>query len=160
MKEICGHDPTEDDLWLFLKHFVILHFDFEQEERSRDYHHVLERLAFALRPEDREKKEALWHALVDEADRAKPTAGSVDQATLRSQLGKKFQLEALPNCLADLARITTESQRALVDIGTSLGGIALNRDEQFQEIDEALQDYQFIVIVGGPVLGNQRFSAC
>lgn len=154
VKEICGHNPTEDDIWLFLKHFVILHFDFEQEERSRDYHHVLERLAFALRPEDREKSEALWRALVDEADRAKPTAGSVDQATLRSQLGKKFQLEALPNCFADLARITAESQRALADIGTFLGDIALNRDESFQKIDKALQDSQLIEIVGGPGTGK------
>src|SRR5262249_31684612 len=143
LREVCGSEPPNTDLWSFLKHLVILHFDFEQEEGSRDYLHALERIAFALRPEDREKPEALWRALVDKADKTKPTAGSIDQAALRAEVGKEFQLEALPSCSVDLDRIAAESQRALADISMSLGGLVLNRDKQVQEIDEALQDHQF-----------------
>lgn len=153
--EVSGSSPPDDDaLWSFLKHFVILHFDFELQGNSRDYHHVLDRIAFALCPEEREESGKLWQALVDESDNAKPAAGSIDQAALRSKLGTEFHFEILPSCLADLDRIVEESQRALADITASLGGLVLNRDDRVQEIDQALGDPQFIEVVGDPGAGK------
>jgi len=53
LREVSRSKPTNNSLWSFLKHLVILHFDFEKQEASRDYHHAIERVALALQPEHR-----------------------------------------------------------------------------------------------------------
>ena len=154
LAESIGKLPTDDDLWSFLKHFVILRFDLEKEESSESYVHALQLIKNALLPEDQEKSKALWHALVNEADITKPAAGSISQATLRSKLGKEFHLDALRSCQGDLNRIAIESKRALEDIEISLGDVILNRDETIQEIDGILLSHQFIEVIGDPGVGK------
>lgn len=148
LTEAAGNPVKDDDLWRFLSHLVVLCFDFEQTDESANRSAAIERLQLALVPEDAARAPDLWRALVDIADRAKPTAGSLDRQSLVEHLQGEFHLAPLRVVQPDLQRIHAVSQRALDDIRTDLGGVHLSRSSLVADLNKKLTQSRLIEVVG------------
>ncbi|MHA7062879.1 hypothetical protein [Azospirillum argentinense] len=144
----AGSVVDEDTCWRFLRHFVLLHFDFEREAASRDRLHAVERLAHALAPSDADRATDLWQALVDKADGMKSAAGSVDRAALVEDLHARFVFAGERRFLPDLQRLAAESRQALDDIRLDIGGVFLARQSALDSLLRATADPAFLEIVG------------
>jgi len=135
--------PVDDEeIWQFLRHFVVLHFDFEHDEASSNRIEVTERLRNALSPEDNGRAPDLWRALVEIVDAAKTTAGSVDRTQLIERLASNFHLAPMRQWLPAIEKIREVSARAIDDIKTDIGGVHLFRRELFEELDGYLNTDQ------------------
>lgn len=102
LAEAAGQAIDDIQLWDFLRHQVILDFDFELGDESAALAAAVDRLRSALPPEDSDRAHALWQALVDIADRAKPNAGALDRAALIERLQPRFRLAPTRNLQPDL----------------------------------------------------------
>jgi hypothetical protein len=63
----AGRVPTDDGIWRFLGSFVIIHFDFQSGEASRDAMSVVDRLKGLLAPANRGLAAGIWNHLVKKA---------------------------------------------------------------------------------------------
>lgn len=148
LNDAAGSPVGDDPLWRFLKYLVVLTFDFEQADASANRVAAHERLRFALPPEDGARAPDLWRALVDIADRAKPTAGSLDRAALVEQLQSEFCLAPARAVRPDLERIRAISERALADVRSDLGGVRLVRSTLAADLDAKFSQARAVEVVG------------
>lgn len=144
----AGTPIDDEDVWQFLRHFVVLHFDFEHDEASDSRIEVIERLRYALSPDDNDRALDLWRALVEIVDAAKPAAGSVDRTQLIERLASNFQLAPLRQWLPAIEKLREVSSRAIDDIKTDIGGVHLTRRELLEKFDDQLNTDRFIEVVG------------
>ncbi|WP_137141147.1 hypothetical protein [Azospirillum brasilense] len=92
LDKAAGSTIDDDACWRFLKHFVLVHVDFEHESSSRDHQNAVDRLRPALEPWEAGRVADLWQALVAKADAMMAAAGSADRAALMEELGGRFTL--------------------------------------------------------------------
>lgn len=144
----AGAPVDNEAIWQFLRHFVVLHFDFEHDEASSNRIEVTERLRYALSPEDNARAPDLWRALVEIVDAAKTAAGSVDRTQLIERLASNFHLALLRQWLPAIERLREVSARAIDDIKTDIGGVHLTRRKLFEKLDGYLDTDHFIEVVG------------
>ncbi len=91
--ELATGGPVNDrTLWQFLKHLVMLRFDFREKEGSESQTQVIERLRNSLASDETHRAADLWSALIGEADSAKATAGSLNRLTVVQRLSSSFSL--------------------------------------------------------------------
>lgn len=140
----------DESVWLFLKHFVVLHFDFSYDEASTSLIEVTERLRYALQPQVESRASDLWRALVSIVDAAKPTAGSIDRAQLIEALSAEFSLTQRRQWSTTMARLRDVAAKSLDDIKSKIGGIHLSRLELVEKIKAIQSDANtnLIEIVG------------
>lgn len=150
-----GKEPAKDDLWRFLKAFVIVHFDFQSEESSRDAAVVIDRLKTVLAPEHGDQAKRIWDHLVTKAGELIPVGGGATRLTLLEALeAAEFKIGAAPSYWRDIHAIRRESERALSDIKSTIHGLRLRRGEAYAATREALTDSRFIQITGEPGSGK------
>lgn len=144
----AGAAVDNEIVWKFLRHFVVLHFDFEHDEASSSRIEVTERLRYALSPLDNDRAPDLWRTLVEIVDAAKPAAGSVDRPQLIERLASNFKLAPMRQWLPAIEKLREVAARAIDDIKDDIGGIHLTRRVLIESLDEQLNTDQFIEIVG------------
>ena len=144
----AGRQPREEETWQFLKHLVIIPFDFERADASRDRLHAIERLSHALRPGSQGCAPDLWQALVGIADDQKAAAGSLNRNGLLERLGGQFEIEPARQVINDIQKIRDASRRALGDIANDIGGVRLPRLPLFEKVLDQARGGCFIEIIG------------
>lgn len=142
------HTPTDDQLWEFLRRFVVLYFDFEAQEGSDHRVNVVDRLRHCLVADDAEKATELWEALTSIADEAKPSAGTYDHAALIEHLAGRFRLKGQGPIAADFVRLHDFSQRVLEDVQVDILGSFIPRDLLDKELTEKLSERCVVEILG------------
>ncbi len=151
-----GRAVSNDELWKFLKCLVIVHFDFQNVEVSRDTEAVCDRLRalFADAPETRAAE--LWNHLIAQAGRLIPVAGSLDRAALRLQMRSDGFTLAETSAMRRraLRAIDQESQRALAEIKPDIAGLRLHRRAASTALRKALDTARFIQLIGEPGTGK------
>ncbi|MBP3124748.1 ATP-binding protein [Thalassospira sp. ER-Se-21-Dark] len=150
--------PTDNDLWCFLRRFVVLYFDFESGESSHSLVEISDRLRYCLSPDKAEQSPALWDALITLADEAKPTAGSHNRETLIQSLAGRFQLVGQGAIAADFKRVHDFSQRALGDIQLDILGSFVPRDDLHESVTEELAEHSVVEIVGEAGSGKSALA--
>jgi hypothetical protein len=146
---------SNDELWGLLRCFVIIHFDFQSEQSSRDAANVIDRLQGLLASDKRGQASQVWNYLIQRAGQLIPAGGSANRSTLTEQLAA----EGLPTGSAlsfwkDVQAIHRESERALSDIKSDIHKLKLHRPDAYLETRDALTDSRFIQIVGEPGTGK------
>jgi NACHT domain len=152
----AGRPVSNDELWRFLKCILILHFDFQTPETSRDAEATRDRLRVLFVDEPEPRARALWDHLIAEAGRLIPTAGSLDRGTLRQQLRTDGFLLAEPSATRRRAilAIDQESRRALAEIKADIAGLRLHRRAASTALRKALDSASFIQLIGEPGTGK------
>ena len=101
--------------------FVIVHFDFQSGEASRDAANVADRLKGMLFPANRAQASRIWDHLIAKAGELIPVGGGATRATLIQQLtGHGFDLSPAPSFWQDIAALQRDSDRALGDIKSTI----------------------------------------
>lgn len=152
----AGRAVSNDELWNFLKCFVLIHFDFQNVDVSRDAEAVRDRLR-ALFADSLESCAAeLWNHLITQASRLIPVAGSLDRAALRQQMRAEGFILAETSAVRRRAlfAINQESQRALAEIKVDIAGLRLYRHAASTALREALDTARFIQLIGEPGTGK------
>jgi hypothetical protein len=154
LEKVSGSPVADETTRIFLSHFVVVYFDFEQVDESANRAEITDRLHYALSDDDCQRAPDLWKAIVDIADRAKSAAGGLDRALLVEKLQTSFKLAGQRHMQGDLDRLQQLSARALDDIRTSLGGIRLVRPKLTTELENKLQKARLAEVVGEAGVGK------
>ncbi|MFN3233159.1 MAG: hypothetical protein ACE363_13535 [Alphaproteobacteria bacterium] len=155
LKERLGAVPEDEELWKLLKSFVVLHFDFQSDDASRDSALVIDRLAAQLAPENKANAGQLWETLVNYAADIIPTAGGADRAALVARANEAgIAVAPLASYASAIESIDRESALALDDIRSDIGGIHIHRSDAYEATRSALQDSRFVQVTGEPGCGK------
>ncbi|MGY6707081.1 MAG: hypothetical protein ACXIVF_02040 [Rhizobiaceae bacterium] len=150
-----GRALSADELWRFLKGFVILHFDFQAGDGSRDAANVIDRLERSLLPAERIQSGRIWDNLIAKAGELIPVGGGASRETLVEHLTKEgLPIGAAPSFWSDIQAIHRESLHALGDITSTIAGLRLHRAAAYQQVREALDGGGFVQIIGEPGAGK------
>lgn len=153
---LVAHGFADDDevIWNIIRRFLILEFDFESgAPQARDYALMLAR--HVLAPEDTNRAEGLWSALIALVIKTGTTGGSLSRQALVDILtGQGFRLASDRNFSLARGKLADMSRQALRDVGTSVSGITLPRLGVLAAVEEARDAHRFIEIVGDPGVGK------
>jgi len=152
----AGRTVSREELWAFLKCMVIVHFDFQTPEVSRDGEAVRDRLRAVFVDEEGDRAVQLWDHLIAQASRLIPLAGSLDRVTLRQQIRNDGIVLTEPSAKRRRALqvIDQESQRALAEIKVDITGLRLHRQTASAALRQALDTARFIQLIGEPGTGK------
>lgn len=155
LTKYIGRALTNDELWSVLRSFIIIHFDFQSEQSSRDAANVIDRLQGLLTPDQRNQAGQIWDHLVQRAGQLVPVGGGASRSTLADQLAAVgLPTGVAPSFWKDIQAIQRDSERALSDIKSDIHGLKLHRPDAYRQTRDALTDGRFIQIVGEPGTGK------
>jgi hypothetical protein len=148
--------PIEsEELWNFLRVFVILHFDLNLQDRSRDAAAVIDRIRDLLKESTPQQAPAVWAYLIQEAGNLIPAGGSAARANLTSALVAAGLPAGTPTSYrSDLKILNRESDLALAQIRDDIAGLSLFRAIPYERLRNALNEARFIQIDGEPGAGK------
>ncbi len=132
-----GVADEDEAIWSIIRRFLILEFDFESvAPQARG--HALTLAGLVLAPEDAGRAEALWSNLIELVILTGKTGGSLTRDDLIAALtARDFRLAGARNYALARARLAEMSRFALMDIGTTVGGVNLQRLGALAALDAA-----------------------
>lgn len=155
-KHLVAQGVADDDeaIWVILRRFMILEFDFESsapEARA----HALTMARQVLAPEDVIRAEALWSNLIEIVLETGKAGGSISRQSLIERLTVRgFHLAGDQNFALARAKLAEMSRHALMEIGTTVGGVNLPRLSALADLEKARDEHRFVEITGKPGVGK------
>ena len=153
---LVAHGVEDDDevIWSFFRRFMILEFDFESGAPESKAH-ALTLARQVLSPEDVTRAEALWSNLIEIAIETGKAGGSITRQSLIEALkARGFHLAGTQNFALARAKLAEMSRHALMEIGTTVGGVNLSRLGPLADLEKARDEHRFIEITGKPGVGK------
>lgn len=153
---LVAHGVADDDeaVWSIIRRFLILEFDFEARAPQARVH-ALTLVRQVLAPDDAARAEALWGNLIELVIQTGKVGGSITRDALATMLtGRGFRLAGDRHYALAHARLAEMSRLALMDIGTTVGGINLPRLSALAALEEARDRHRFIEISGKAGVGK------
>ena len=147
--------PTNDDLWEFIKVLRILHFDFHNEDATRDGEIATQLIRSTMPVDSRGAALQIWDRLVVCAGEAATAGGSIDRASLQARiLEAGLPVAPSSNFRVDISKLDRESHRGLQSVKPDLQGLRLKRSASYEKIQDAIFEGRFIQIIGEPGSGK------
>lgn len=147
-----GSDITDNEIWRFLKCFVVVHFDLENAGR-RDSVYCWNRLLDQLRKRDESQAKTLFDTLVSIVGEYGRSAGSIDASTLRTKV--PVVLKDQSNFISDLNHLRAHSNTVLESIHDTIGvTVHLPRIEIVDQLEACIKEKKIVVISGEPMVGK------
>ena len=148
-------EPTNDEIWRFLRVLVILHFDLFSASTSRDRLIAIDRLRGSLPSNARGRAGDVWSKLVEKAGVLIPVGGGATRASVGAQLAQDgFTLGPAPSFWRDIEAIDRESELALGDVRDHINGLRLHRTDAYDQLRSTLRESRFLQIDGEPGSGK------
>jgi hypothetical protein len=156
-EHLRDHDPegaTDEALWHFFAHLVILDFD-TQLEASRDRHAAITLLRSAVPGGSVEAAEDLYWRLVQAVRASANTGGGFTAETLREHLIAGGAQLTQPQSIGDDARRLAEfGDRTLEEIESTIGGVQVDRGATTDDVLDAMDNGGVVLLVGSGGLGK------
>lgn len=153
---LVAQGVADDDevIWSIIRRFLILEFDFESGAPQARAH-ALTLARQVLAPDDTAQAEALWGNLIELVILTGKAGGSITRDELAAMLtARGFHLAGARNYALARARLAEMSRFALMDIGTTVGGVNLPRLGALAALEKARDTHRFIEITGKPGVGK------
>jgi len=153
---LVAHGVADEDeaVWAIIRRFMILEFDFESAAPEAKAH-ALTLARLVLAPEDATRAEALWSNLIEIVIETGKAGGSVTRQSLIERLTTRgFHLVGDKNFSLARAKLAEMSRHALMEIGTTVGGVNLPRLGALADLEKARDGHRFIEITGKPGVGK------
>ena len=154
--KLVAHGVADEDeaIWAIIRRFMILEFDFESAAPESKAH-ALTLARQVLAPEDATRAEALWSNLIELVIETGKVGGSVTRESLIENLTTRgFHLAGGQNFALARAKLAEMSRHALMEIGTTVGGVNLPRLGALTDLEKARDEHRFIEITGKPGVGK------
>jgi hypothetical protein len=153
---LVAHGVADDDeaVWSIIRRFLILEFDFESGAPQARVH-ALTLARQVLAAEDAARAEALWSNLIELVIQTGKAGGLITRDALVAMLTTRgFRLAGDRHFDLARVRLAEMSRFALMDIGTTVGGVNLPRLGALAALEEARDQHRFIEITGKPGAGK------
>ncbi|WRH61842.1 MAG: hypothetical protein RSE12_15925 [Fuscovulum sp.] len=153
---LVAHGVADEDeaVWAIIRRFMILEFDFESAAPEAKVH-ALTLARQVLAPDDATRAEALWGNLIEIVIETGKAGGSVTRQSLIERLTTRgFHLAGDQNFSLARAKLAEMSRHALMEIGTTVGGVNLPRLGALADLEKARDVHRFIEITGKPGVGK------
>lgn len=147
-----GIDASSENLYLLLKHFVVIQLDFLNEEATHASGAVEELRAFL--PSQSERAPDLWQQLVGMARDGAGKAAEYDRVILVSRLGAQYRLAPAPSLRAELEILEQVSADGIASVFTDIAGSRIDRPRLREEVRLASEQHRFVQIRGLPGTGK------
>jgi len=147
LTETIGRPCTADEVYRFLRHFVLLTFDFMQEGAAGPGA-VTDQLRLLIAPGDVAKAPLLWDRLCRLARIGAGRSEAYGRRTLIVNLSAVARLNGTASLSEDIARLGRLQHSWLLDIEDDVRGTRLDRPSAARELAEALGSHRFIQIQG------------
>lgn len=149
-----GIADENEAVWTIIRRFIILEFDFESGAPQAKTH-ALTLARQVLAPEDATRSEALWSSLIELVIEMGKAGGSITRQSLIGRLkARGFRLAGNRNFALARAKLAEMSRQALMEIGTTVGGVSLPRLGALADLEKARDAHRFIEITGKPGVGK------
>jgi len=149
-----GNNVTDDEIWKFLRCFVVIHFDLENAG-SRDSIHCWNRLLDQIENRDEGQAKLLFNTLTSIVAEYACSAGSIDISVLRAKIPNAIVLKDQSNFTSDLANLREHTDRELESIHDTIGGkVQLPRIELLDQLEISIKEKEVVVINGEPMVGK------
>lgn len=155
-----GAPADHEEVWRLLRRFLVLPFDFEAPG-SQAEQIVLERCAMALATPDADQAAKLWDTLVEYALLLDSTGGDATPESLKNYLGRErgYRLAGDRRWWPARLALANASHDALRDIGKTVLGLRLPRDQVLSAVRAALQGARYVEIHGAGGVGKSAVLA-
>lgn len=153
ISEASEAECTDENLFLFLKHFVLVEFDFLHEGQL-DLSEVLNSLRYCLHASSAAETSSLWDRLCILAQERSAYSVVFDRQKLIHLLSPIFRLSASPNFEDDLAIIKRQSEAWVKDIEDDIEGARLERPQLIADLSTNQSSHRFVQIHGIPGSGK------
>jgi hypothetical protein len=150
---VAGIADDNDLIWRIIRRFQILEFDFESiAPLARTW--ALDRAQLVLAPEDSDRADGLWSALIEIALETAKAGGSLNREMLRVRvLGKGFRLAGERDFATARAKVDEMARHALAEIGQTVTRVHVPRTATIATI-AARDTHRYVEICGGPGFGK------
>ncbi len=154
LRVAAGRPLTDDELWLFLRHLVVLDFDLESEgcrDATIAWNHLLDEIP----GRDTAVARTVFHLFIAEAASLAPRAGTINLEELREKVGSLILLRLQRSLEPDLHCLADHSELVLHGIRDDLAGqLYLPRTSLLEATWNALEAAPVTCILGEPGSGK------
>lgn len=147
MTEAIGTPCTPAQLYRFLRHFVLLIFDFMLDGAAGPAA-VTDQLCTLLLPQDATKAPLLWDRLCSIARVAAGRSEVFRRRTLVASVSAVVRLEGAHTLRPDIERLSQLQRAWLLDIDDDVRGTRLERPTAHRDLVAALGTHRFVQIQG------------
>jgi len=153
LNDFRGLDVSAHDLYRFLKHFVLIKFDF-LHEGATDSANAIAKLRHTLAGKDQHRAPDLWIRLITLAREGAGQAEEFNRSSLLNRLAGDFRFAGAPSLKADLEQLTQLANLSLDDIATEIDGYYVTRKNLLDQAKTLLDSHRFVQIRGLPGTGK------
>jgi len=154
LTEMAGDAVTGESLWLFLKHFHLLSYDFDMQG-SKDEAFVVTVLEMARNSAGVLDPQAIWEGLICQAQEWNQTAGTFTAMHLPERLKEAVQPQRLQTQRDAVQRLREHCELILETINTQIApGLHLPRTGVVDELINAVESSGVVVVQGAPGSGK------
>jgi hypothetical protein len=154
LAEIAGDALTDERLWLFLKHFYLLSYDFDTQG-SKDEASVLTMLGTARNESTDLDSETVWEGLIHQAQGWNQTGGTFTPLHLPERLKVAVQPQRSPAQRDAVKRLQEHFELILKTVRTELApGLHLPRTGLIDDLIEAVESSSVVIVQGAPGSGK------
>lgn len=151
--DALGQEFSEELLYRFLRHFVLIRFD-HLHEGSVDSPEAINAVRPALRPADSNQAGALWAALCDITRKGAGRAAQYSRAGIVVRLGRTIALAGAASLRGDLDKLSELAADWASDIENDVRGTRLTREKLAKKFSKLLVERRFIQVRGLPGCGK------
>ena len=144
---------SDNDIYRFLKHFVLVKFDFLYEGAT-DPAPVMSQLRPFLAEKDHHRVKDLWSRLITLARDGAGNSEEFDRTSIALKLAGDFRFAGALSIKADLDQLTRLATLWLEDIGTEIDGYHIVRQRILDKAKARLKVHRFVQIKGLPGTGK------
>lgn len=138
-----GIAVPDREFWMFLKSFYLLGFDLDTE-----FGGTLSLLYSLISRNGIQNPSLLWTRLLDVVQTVNQNAGTLNLENISREIKEGFESSPNTNWASDIKKLTEHSEYIINGIGSNIGGVRINRNNNFQELLEASEAAEFVFLSG------------
>jgi hypothetical protein len=151
--EAKGSACVPEELFRFLRHFVLIQFDFLREGAT-DPSEAINRIRECLRPGDADKAPLVWARLVQLARASAGKSGQFLRPRIVREVGSLARLRGAASLRQDLDRLQELTRSYAGLIHDDVGGARLERGDLMAKLDEGIAAARVVQVRGLPGSGK------
>ncbi|SEJ66325.1 hypothetical protein SAMN05660742_11321 [Propionispira arboris] len=153
LNEYAGQSVTDCDLYCFLKHFVLIKFDFLHDEATAPVE-AIKQLRHTLAISEQSRASDLWVRLVILSREGAGRSEEFSRLSLLAKLAGEYRFTGASSMKAALDLLTQLTHLWLEDITSEIDDFHVARRSLLEEINSLLASHRFIQIKGLPGTGK------
>lgn len=147
-------DISPKEIWLFLRNFVVLYFDVE-DETGEVYRNDLASLKNCLKEKTLENTLSVYSYLHALASEYSISGGTISLSSLREKISEVSELEESVDFSSDLNRLRDHSKDNIERIRSLIGKkVGLIRENLMNKLQDSIEQSDLTVVHGEPLSGK------